>query len=238
MIPNLQAELPLFLVFDVESVGLYGDGFAVGWVVIDPDGKEHESGLFVSDWRKAKAFNQKGAIEWVETNLPPMEITHQNRESLCFDFFNVLQRWLLNGREKNHPKVCSIWADWGYPVEARFLTRCREAAYWMIEDDPSWLMPAPLQEIDTLRMAAGFIDHGDPRLPDELPEHNPLNDARYSARIMLKAMARLKEQSRLANDITQARNKAIADSRASARAASEYFNEQVRRDLWNSGAGE
>lgn len=29
-----------------------------------------------------------------------------------------------------------------------------------------------------------------------------------------------------------------ADSRASARAASEYFNEQARRDLWNSGIGE
>jgi hypothetical protein len=233
-----QAEMPLFLVFDVESCGLYGDGFAVGWTVVDLDGKECESGLFVSDWREAKAFNQKGVTEWLEANLPSMEITHQAVERLYFDFFNVLQRWLLNGRDKTHAKVSSIWADWGYPVETKFLARCRKAAYWMIEDDPSWLMPAPLQEIATLRMAAGFIGHSDPRLPEELPEHNPLNDARYSARIMLKALARLKEQSRLASDIAQAREKAIADSRTSARAAAEYFSEQVRKDLHDSGIGE
>ena len=191
---------PLFLVFDVESVGLYGDGFAVGWVMIDLNGKEHESGLFVSDWRKAKAFNQKGAIEWVEANLPPMEITHQNRESLCFDFFNVLQRWLLNGRERSHPKVCSIWADWGYPVETNFLRRCRAAAYWMIEDDPSWLMPAPLHEIATICLAADINPDDFPRLPDELPQHNPMNDARHSARLLVKALAKLREQRQLATE--------------------------------------
>jgi hypothetical protein len=191
---------PLFLVFDVESVGLYGDGFAVGWVVIDLNGKEHESGLFVSDWRKAEGFNQKGAIEWVETNLPPMEITHQNRESLCFDFFNVLQRWLLNGRERSHPKVCSIWADWGYPVETNFLRRCRAAAYWMIEDDPSWLLPAPLQEIATICLAADINPDDFPCLPDELPQHNPMNDARHSARLLVKALAKLREQRQLATE--------------------------------------
>lgn len=46
------------------------------------------------------------------------------------------------------------------------------------------------------------------------------------------------ENRRIISDIVQARNKAIADSRASARVASECFNEQVRRDFWNSGIGE
>lgn len=190
-------ESSLFFVFDVESVGLYGEGFAVGWTVVDLEGKEHESGLFVADWRKCEGHNQKGAREWLESNLPPMEVTHQSANDLCFEFFNVLQRWLPNNI--SHTKVSGVWADWLYPVEANFLAQCREVAYWRIEEDPSWLMPAPLHEIATLQLAAGITDDL-PRLPSELPEHNPLNDARHSARLLVKAMAKLREQCQLANE--------------------------------------
>jgi inhibitor of KinA sporulation pathway (predicted exonuclease) len=185
-----------FLVFDVESRGLYGDGFAVGWVVVDLDGKEYESGLLVSDWHIAKGLNQVQPDEWLKKNLPPMEITHKNLDQLRFDFFKVLQRWLPNGREKDHQKVSGVWADWGYPVEAQFLFKCRSTAHWRIDEDPSWLMPAPLQEVATVCLVSGLNANDFPRLQTELPEHNPLNDARHSARILITAIKQVQEMRR------------------------------------------
>ena len=35
-----------YVSFDVESVGLHGTGFAVGYVVLDKNGNEVESGCF------------------------------------------------------------------------------------------------------------------------------------------------------------------------------------------------
>ena len=33
-----------FMVFDVESVGLHGEGFAVAWVVVNIDGEKLDEG--------------------------------------------------------------------------------------------------------------------------------------------------------------------------------------------------
>jgi len=38
-----------FMVFDVESVGLHGEGFAVGYVVVNGDGETLEEGLYICD---------------------------------------------------------------------------------------------------------------------------------------------------------------------------------------------
>lgn len=194
------SEPGLLFVLDVESVGLYGEGFAVGWVVIDMNGKEHESGLFVSDWQDCDSDINASTNHWLKKNLPPMAITHRFKADLRMDFFNVLQRWLPNGDNKSHSKVSSAWADWGYPVEAQFLIQCRNTAHCerMGEVDPSWLMPGPLHEIATICLAAGVESEAYPRLASELPEHNPLNDARHSARLLIAAMIRLCEMQKLA----------------------------------------
>lgn len=194
------SEQGLFFVLDVESVGLYGEGFAVGWVVIDMNGQERESGLFVSNWQDCDSDIDASTNHWLKKNLPLMAITHQLKADLRMDFFNVLQRWLPNGDNKNHSKASSVWADWGYPVEAQFLIQCRNTAYRerMGEADPSWLMPTPLHEVATICLAAGVEPEAYPRLASELPEHNPLNDARYSARLLATAMIRLRETQKLA----------------------------------------
>jgi hypothetical protein len=81
-------------------------------------------------------------------------------------------------------------ADCAWPVEARFLARC-------VNDKPrerEWQGPYPLMEIASYLEAAGM----DPmkeydRLPSELPKHNPLCDARQSARMLSMALARITE---------------------------------------------
>lgn len=202
------SESPLFLVFDVESVGLYGDGFAVGWVVIDLDGKEHESGLLATDWTEFTRYDPFDA-RWVRNNVPPMPITHKHVDDLRSEFFNVIQRWHINSDEayRHHPKAHSFWADWGYPVEARFLADCRHTGFWKanasyrsVVEIPRHAMPAPLQEIATICLAADINPDDFPCLPDELPQHNPMNDARHSARLLVKALAKLREQRQLATE--------------------------------------
>lgn len=196
------SDLPLFLVFDVESIGLYGEGFAVGWVVIDSDGEEHESGLYACDQNKADEKYQENAREWVNQNVPPLEFTHERPHTVRRDFLvNVLCRWLPNGLPHNklHPKVESVWTDWGYPVETNFLAKIRTTVYWS-KFKPEDCLPAPLHEIATLCLAADINPDDFPRLPDELPQHNPLNDARHSARLLVNAMAKLREQRQLASE--------------------------------------
>jgi len=198
-------ESSLFFVFDVESVGLYGEGFAVGWTVVDLDGKEHDSGIYSTSPFNVRASKvEPNVMEWVKKNCPEFEKT-SNRH-LCLSFWDKLQQWWVNSPVsgyKNHPKVCTFWADWASPVEITFLEKVAAEAYYahLADDvladvlaDVLNAVPAPLHEIATLQLAAGIT--GDlPRLPSELPEHNPLNDARHSARKLVRAMARLKQLS-------------------------------------------
>lgn len=78
--------------------------------------------------------------------------------------------------------------DVGWPVESRFLCSC-------IDDDLARVhfAPYPILEISTLLLAAGMdpLENRD-RLPNELPRHDPLKDARQSARLMFEAMKILK----------------------------------------------
>jgi hypothetical protein len=76
-------------------------------------------------------------------------------------------------------------ADCAWPVEARFLAAC-------VDDQPeqrAWEGPYPLIDIASVRLAAGL----DPlatveRLPSEMPAHDPLADARQSARLLIEAL--------------------------------------------------
>jgi hypothetical protein len=78
-------------------------------------------------------------------------------------------------------------ADCAWPVEARFLAACVDDNL----DARTWDGPYPLHELASFMVAAGM----DPmttydRLPDE-PQHDPLGDARQSARLLVMALGRL-----------------------------------------------
>lgn len=166
-----------FMVFDVESIGLHGEGFAVGWVVIDEYGEELEASHIgcPADAASGSAVNRT----WVNKNVPQIRTAYSPLEVREL-FWNAWLEWKHKG--------ALLAAECAWPVEASFLSHC-------VAEDPTareWQGPYPLIDIASVRLAAGF----DPlakcdRFADELPEHNPLADARQSARLLIEALDKI-----------------------------------------------
>lgn len=164
-----------YFVFDVESIGLHGEGFAVGWVVVDSDtGKTIREGEANCDPRKAKG-NMDGH-GWVEENYPaPREYTHPSIRSVRAAFVSA---WLGTKFDSE------TWmaADCPWPVEARFLAECVD--FGLLNESEC---PYPLIDIASMGLAVGVSPLGARgRWPNEQPPHDPLNDARQSARLLLE----------------------------------------------------
>lgn len=164
-----------YLIFDVESIGLHGDGFAVGYVVIDKKGKLVEEGLrsCSPDMAQGTAANR----QWVANNVGPLPITDRTIHEVRDAFWLIWLKW----KDKN----TAIVADCAWPVEAKFMIACVNDR----SKEREWQGPYPLHELASFLVAAGK----DPlviskRLPNELPAHNPLNDARHSARQLTEAL--------------------------------------------------
>lgn len=169
-----------YFVFDVESIGLHGEPFAVGWCVVDGamDGdhlKELDYGLIVID--PALASGMDDDRDWVMTNIPVMPVTHLSMQAMLVDFWSRWLHWKAKG--------AVMFAECGWPVEAKFLAMCIGAIY----PKSKWDGPYPLHEVATMMLAAGM----DPmatyeRTPFEQPKHHPLSDARQSARLLMEAL--------------------------------------------------
>jgi hypothetical protein len=159
------------LCIDVESIGLHGEGFAVGFVVIDEIGAELECGLFSCSPASASGFESDR--QWVRENVPTMEITHDSPREVRRAFWACWRHWADRGSV--------MMADCGWPVEARFLSACVDD----IGQDAAFQGPYPLLDVATLRAFARKVgvDVEIPRLSTELPIHHPTSDARYSARV-------------------------------------------------------
>ncbi len=165
----------LFLVFDVESIGLHGEGFAVGYVVKRGDGEHMADGMFACSPNMADGMVSDR--EWVEQNIPPLDSNCYTAADVRNRFWAVWMEWKVKG--------ALLVADCAWPVEARFLAQC-------VDDAPferNWEGPYPLYDLASVLLAHGK----DPlaiteRLPDELPAHNPVNDAMQSARILVETL--------------------------------------------------
>lgn len=164
-----------FFVFDVESVGLHGEGWAVGGGIYDMLGRRQSEFCFVCPSRRARGGDE--GRKWIIENCPDMAVTHETPKELRAAFW---KEWL---KAKSEGAVAV--ADCGWPVEARFLADC-------VNDEPSrfWEGPYPLHDLASILLSKGTdpLEHMD-RLPDESPIHNPLNDARQSARLLVNALA-------------------------------------------------
>jgi hypothetical protein len=169
----------LYMVFDVESVGLHGEGFAVGFVVVNGYGIEVQHGLMCCPQGAARSAvaDATEAREWLAKNIPPMATTHYYPEQIRDAFWRQWVCWKERG--------AILVADCAWPVEARFLRNC-------VADDMEgreWQGPYPLHDLASILLATGknpLEKFG--RNENELPEHNPLMDARQSARILCGAL--------------------------------------------------
>lgn len=164
-----------YMVFDVESVGLHGEAFAAGWVTMGLDGKINSEGI--SGVSPHKCSGSMDGLQWVMANCVDLDsyCTQNGSDLVRMEFWS---NWM-------HAKKLGyvLAADCAWPVEARFLIECVRDDFRMRE----WEGPYPLIDIASIILA-----HGDDplqtfeRVPNELPAHNPLNDARQSARILAK----------------------------------------------------
>lgn len=167
----------LFFVFDVESMGLHGEPFAVG------GGVYAENGAAQSEFRFCIEPGAAAHVEdakWVGENVPQMEITHRSGMTMRAAFW---AKWLL---AKEQGAVMAAEVPW--PVEGRFLNHCIRDNYTGRKMDG----PYPLYDIASIMFAAG-MDPMDsyPRTESEKPAHDPLADARQSARLLAEALAKL-----------------------------------------------
>lgn len=167
----------LYMVFDVESVGLHGEGFAVGWVIVRRDGGEIARAEYGTD--PGLARGDADDLAWVREHCQTMNnVPAENGPYWVRERF-----WEAWEYAKERGAVLAAEVAW--PVEANFLSAC-------IADDPErrkWNGPYPLLDVSSVRLAAGFDPTKSvPRHSGELPEHNPLADARQSSRLLLTSL--------------------------------------------------
>ena len=165
-------------VFDVESIGLHGEGYAVGFVVIDKDGTELDSGVLACPPEKASGDDPDR--KWVAENIPPIASNHLNPNNVRVYFWEKWMEWKAKG--------ALMFAECAWPVEARFLIQCIE---WDV-NERRWHGPYPLHDVASVMLAAGMDPMANyDREPNELPKHDPLADARQSARLLREAFSRV-----------------------------------------------
>lgn len=167
----------IWMVFDVEAIGIHGEGYACGWWVVNEQGKRIASACYACDPVLARGADTER--EWVMANVPRPHVGYNCRSPrhVRDEFWDA---WIYAKKQG----AC-LAADVPWPVEARFLAAC-------IDDDREAREtegPYPLIDIASVRLAAGL----DPletceRLAEEEPPHNPMQDARQSARLLLEAL--------------------------------------------------
>jgi hypothetical protein len=163
----------ILMTIDVESIGLYGEAFAVAGVVTDGAGATIEEFLYSCDpYRAAGAGSNR---RWVAEKVPKIEKTHFDPRAVRSAFWEKWVEWKLRG--------ALLFADCSFPVETNFLSACAKDDI----GDREFLGPYPLHDVATFLLANGRnpLDTY-ARLTHELPVHHPLADARQSSRLLLE----------------------------------------------------
>jgi hypothetical protein len=199
------------MVFDVESVGLHGEGFAVAHVVYDLSlGYEVDHGFAWT--HPASASGPAEGRAWVAEHVLPhlgKDTTHDIPEDVREYFWRAWRAYaepfgsgaFLPGHMGAPGPM--LFADCAWPVEARFLAECIDDAATLksVESKRAWQGPFPLYDVSSFLMAAGLDPKMDPPvrgldrrfLPASAlaPKHHPLADARGSVNKLLAALEKL-----------------------------------------------
>ena len=183
----LKLDQPWF-VFDVESIGLHGEAFAVA-------GGVYVGGVAVNEFcyscPREEAHGRDDDREWVDDFIQHIDITDLSPDGVRNSF------WACWCDAKSRYPDIKMAGECIWPVEARFVLEC-------IKYDPiirNWSGPYPFHEIASVMLCAGM----DPmatysRKDDELPAHNPLADARLSARLLHEAVTEIVKNDKIANE--------------------------------------
>lgn len=171
----------IVVVFDVESLGLHGEGFAAGAVVVDTETGETLDELYAACKPSLDGVSAETA-HWLTMNvIHHLKYPHISPRGVRERFWRFWRKWADKG--------ALLCADCAWPVEANFLRTC----VWDNRPEREWKGPYPLLDLSTLLWAQGINPTGTfERLESELPAHDPLKDARQSARLLLEALARQK----------------------------------------------
>lgn len=166
-----------YFIFDVESIGLHGEGFAVaGGVYLENGATQWE---FRAACPPEAAQGSDADRQWVSENVPRMEYFYNTPRRVRDAFWKGWIKARASGAE--------MAAECLWPVEAGFVRAC-------IADDPArtWEGPYPFHEIASFMAAAGMDPMGEyERTASEMPKHEPLADARQSARLLSEAIAKI-----------------------------------------------
>lgn len=177
-------------VLDVESIGLRGEGFAAGFVVMHEDGRILTEHLLSCEPDAAGAWHDgQESRAWVRENCPALNPQFAKPADLRTAFWREWAVWQRTG--------AVMLADCPYPVESRFLEQC-------IADNSERARqaPYPLLDVGSVLYAAGMDPVGTyDRQPAELPKHDPLADARQSARLLLEALRALRHRQERARQV-------------------------------------
>lgn len=195
----------LLMMLDVESVGLQGEGFAVGLSVYDlVHGREVDQGFA---WAHPDAAHgTTDGREWVAKHVLPHfkgSPTHESPAEVREYFWRAWRAF--SSTPGGH---AGLWADVAWPVEARFLSACVDAAPHDSSDDEDdhghptrvWSGPYPLFDVSTVLLAAGMDPKGEVPMraldkrffPGPLRAHHPLDDSRGSINKLVAALDRLR----------------------------------------------
>ncbi len=174
----------MYLTFDVETRGLYGDAFAFGYVVHNSNGELCGEGIHVcpidgvsGDMEGTGITEETATPLWVRENVLPHlpEPDCVNVYELRKRFGEVFYKYTRMAADKGEPFY--LVSDVAYPCETGFLRQCRS-----LNTDFSVY---PLLDVSSVLLATGHDPVGYfGRLPEEMPAHNPLADAKQSARIL------------------------------------------------------
>lgn len=154
--PQPGYEIPL-MVFDVESIGLHGEGFAVGYIVVHHGAVLSEHLLCV---HPDTAIGQPQSRQWVMENVWP-----QLLGAPLMPAMTALREAFWAAWDAHRLRGGQLMADCPWPVEANFLGAC-------IAQDPGdryWKGPYPLLDAQSLRT------YGRARPTEDV--HHPLRDA-------------------------------------------------------------
>lgn len=192
---------PYYFVMDVESVGLHGPAYAVGVVVVNDAGLELYACKYFCDYEYLSGT--RADFKWLEDNAPrDLYHTHIGRAA-CHDIrpcdspLSVRQHFWADWTHWRDQGAILV-ADCPWPVEAKFLLEC-------VADNSlqrNYEGPYPLLDVATVRFSAGLDPLGtDERLPSERPVHDPLADARQSARLFLGALHHIAQARAIASGV-------------------------------------